>query len=148
MSPSVLSTAIAALAVKTVPVRGSRMVGAALGVGVVRLAQRAKPSGRIEKKARATFPKEVDRPCHRMEHPMTGLQESSRNFYREKRMKLRFVGSTSNQGGCPTIYETDRGTLVIQGVQVTDSATLAEARDILDGEAFVEVPKELFRFLG
>lgn len=63
-------------------------------------------------------------------------------------MRLRFVGSTSNQGGCPTIYETDRGTLVIQGMQVTDPATLSDARDILTGEAFVEVPKELFKFLG
>jgi hypothetical protein len=65
-----------------------------------------------------------------------------------KQMRLRFVGSTSNQGGCPTIYETDRGTIVIQGMQVTDPATLADARDILQGEAFVEVPKELFKFLG
>jgi hypothetical protein len=38
--------------------------------------------------------------------------------------------------------------LVIQGLQVIDPATLADARDILDGEAFVEVPKELFKFLG
>ncbi|GAA3154532.1 MULTISPECIES: hypothetical protein [Nonomuraea] len=63
-------------------------------------------------------------------------------------MQLRFVGSTSSSGGCPTIYETDRGTLVIQGMQIMDADTLAQARDILDGEAFVEVPKELFRFLG
>ncbi|WP_155344873.1 hypothetical protein [Acrocarpospora pleiomorpha] len=62
-------------------------------------------------------------------------------------MKLEFVGSTSSSGGCPSIYETDRGTVVIQGIQITDRATLAQARDILDGEAFVEVPKELFRFL-
>ncbi|NRQ40243.1 hypothetical protein HII36_51745 [Nonomuraea sp. NN258] len=62
-------------------------------------------------------------------------------------MELRFVGSTSSSGGCPTIYETDRGTLVIQGMQVVDLDTLAQARDVLTGEAFVEVPKELFRFL-
>ncbi|GAA3094464.1 hypothetical protein [Streptosporangium carneum] len=63
-------------------------------------------------------------------------------------MKMRFVGSTSSSGGCPTIYETERGTLVIQGMQITDPGTLAEAHDILDGEAFVEVPRELFKFLG
>ncbi|MFC4012596.1 hypothetical protein ACFOY2_35565 [Nonomuraea purpurea] len=63
-------------------------------------------------------------------------------------MRLRFVGSTSNQGGCPTLYETDRGTIVVQGLHVTHPTTLADARDILDGEAFVEVPRELFKFLG
>ncbi|MBT2229785.1 hypothetical protein KLK06_28435 [Nonomuraea sp. NEAU-A123] len=62
-------------------------------------------------------------------------------------MRLRFVGSTSNQGGCPTLYETDRGTIVVQGLQVMHPTTLADARDILDGEAFVEVPRELFEFL-
>ncbi len=63
-------------------------------------------------------------------------------------MKMRFVGSTSSSGGCPTIYETEHGTLIIQGAQVTDPETLAEARDVLAGEAFVEVPRELFTFLG
>ncbi|MFD0884105.1 hypothetical protein ACFQ08_06010 [Streptosporangium algeriense] len=66
---------------------------------------------------------------------------------KEKHMRLRFIGSPSNQGGCPTLYETDRGTVVVQGKQVTDPVTLADARDILDGEAFVEVPRELFAFL-
>jgi hypothetical protein len=63
-------------------------------------------------------------------------------------MKLRFIGSTSSGGSCPTLYETDRGTILVQGTQVTDPETLAQARDFIGGEAFVEVPKELFRFLG
>jgi hypothetical protein len=44
------------------------------------------------------------------------------------------------QGGtCPTLYETDRGTLVVQGAIVTD----AEGVDVPDGETLVEVPAEL-----
>jgi hypothetical protein len=30
-------------------------------------------------------------------------------------MKLRFLGSTSDDGQCPTLYETDRDTIVVQG---------------------------------
>jgi hypothetical protein len=61
-------------------------------------------------------------------------------------MKLIFCGSTSNVGGCPSIYLTDRGTVVIQGRQVTDPEALQQARDVLGGEAFVEVPADLVRF--
>lgn len=61
-------------------------------------------------------------------------------------MKLRFLGSTSDDGQCPTLYETDRGTIVVQGDQVTDPEALAELRHVLPGETFVEVPKELLRF--
>lgn len=58
-------------------------------------------------------------------------------------MKLRFIVSTSEDGQCPSIYETDRGTILVQGMAVTDPETLAQARNLLDGEQFVEVPKEL-----
>jgi hypothetical protein len=61
-------------------------------------------------------------------------------------MKLRFLGSTSDDGQCPTLYETDRGTIVVQGDQVTDPEALAQLRDVLPGETFVEIPKELLRF--
>lgn len=61
-------------------------------------------------------------------------------------MKLRFLGSTSDGGACPTLYETDRGTFVVQGDEVTDPEALAELRDVLPGESFVEIPKELLRF--
>jgi hypothetical protein len=56
---------------------------------------------------------------------------------------MRFLGSTSEAGACPTLYETDRGTIVVQGLQVTDAEALADLRDVLDGEAAVEVPREL-----
>ncbi|SEG26652.1 hypothetical protein SAMN05444920_102390 [Nonomuraea solani] len=58
-------------------------------------------------------------------------------------MRMRFLGSTSEAGACPTLYETDRGTIVVQGLQVTDAEALADLRDVLDGEGAVEVPREL-----
>ncbi|WP_188187669.1 hypothetical protein [Nonomuraea sp. SYSU D8015] len=58
-------------------------------------------------------------------------------------MRMRFLGSTSEAGACPTLYETDRGTIVVQGLQVTDPEALADLRDVLDGETAVEVPREL-----
>lgn len=61
-------------------------------------------------------------------------------------MKLRFLGSTSDDGQCPTLYETDRDTYVVQGDAVTDPEALAALRNVLPGETFVEIPKELLRF--
>ncbi|MGI5288827.1 hypothetical protein ACQEVF_36520 [Nonomuraea polychroma] len=58
-------------------------------------------------------------------------------------MRMRFLGSTSEAGACPTLYETDRGTIVVQGLEVTDAEALADLRDVLDGETAVEVPREL-----
>ncbi|MET8006477.1 hypothetical protein [Nonomuraea glycinis] len=58
-------------------------------------------------------------------------------------MRMRFLGSTSEAGACPTLYETDRGTIVVQGLRLTDAEALADLRDILDGETAVEVPREL-----
>ncbi|MBF8193608.1 hypothetical protein ITP53_49630 [Nonomuraea sp. K274] len=58
-------------------------------------------------------------------------------------MRMRFLGSTSEAGACPTLYETDRGTIVVQGLQLTDAEALADLRDVLDGETAVEVPREL-----
>ncbi|MEU6998995.1 hypothetical protein [Nonomuraea sp. NPDC046570] len=61
-------------------------------------------------------------------------------------MKLRLLGSTSDDGQCPTLYATDRDTYVVQGDAVTDPEALAELRNVLPGETFVEIPKELLRF--
>ncbi|WP_214412958.1 hypothetical protein [Sphaerisporangium fuscum] len=58
-------------------------------------------------------------------------------------MRLRFLGSTSEAGACPSLYETDRGTVVVQGLTLTDPEARADLRDILDGESAVEVPREL-----
>ena len=61
-------------------------------------------------------------------------------------MRLRFLGTTSQEGECPTLYATDRDTYVIQGWKVTDPDALADLRDVLAGETFVEIPKSLLRF--
>ena len=61
-------------------------------------------------------------------------------------MKLSFLGSTSQEGQCPTLYATDRDTFVVQGWAVTDPEALGDLRDVLPGETFVEVPKALLRF--
>lgn len=61
-------------------------------------------------------------------------------------MKLQFLGTTSSDGDCPTLYLTDRNTYVVQGYQVTDPEALAELRDVLPGETFVEIPRELIKF--
>ncbi|MEV0146299.1 MULTISPECIES: hypothetical protein [unclassified Nonomuraea] len=58
-------------------------------------------------------------------------------------MRMRFLGSTSEAGACPTLYETDRGTIVVQGLRLTDPEALADLRDVLDGEDAVEIPREL-----
>ncbi|MEU9983605.1 hypothetical protein [Streptomyces sp. NPDC050856] len=58
-------------------------------------------------------------------------------------MELRFIGTTSGGGNCPTLYETDRGTIVVQGYKVTDPEARAQLRDVLDGEDIVEIPREL-----
>jgi len=61
-------------------------------------------------------------------------------------VRLTFIGSTSDVGTCPTLYETDRGTFVVQGWQVTDPEALADLRGVLEGETFVEIPRELLKF--
>jgi hypothetical protein len=63
-------------------------------------------------------------------------------------MELRFLGSTSDGGSCPNLYETDRGTLVVQGEKVTDPDALAalRARGLPDHETVVEIPRELLTF--
>lgn len=61
-------------------------------------------------------------------------------------MHLRFLGTNSEQGTCPAVYETDRGTFVVQGKRVTDSTALGETVNLTDDETLVEIPKELVRF--
>lgn len=61
-------------------------------------------------------------------------------------MKLTFLGTDSVGGGCPALYRTDRNTIVVQGNRVTDPEALAQLRDVLDGETFVEVPAELGKY--
>jgi hypothetical protein len=61
-------------------------------------------------------------------------------------MRLKFLGTTSDDGQCPTLYATDRGTYVVQGKIVNDAEALGDLRHVLPEEAFVEIPKELLRF--
>lgn len=63
-------------------------------------------------------------------------------------MALRFLGSTSQGGGCPNLYETDRGTYVVQGSIVTDPGELATLRErgLPEHETVVEIPKALLNF--
>ncbi|HEY9523376.1 MAG TPA: hypothetical protein VIR33_09055 [Thermopolyspora sp.] len=58
-------------------------------------------------------------------------------------MRLRFLGSTSEAGACPSLYETDRGTVIVQGLELIDPEARADLRHLLAGETAVEVPKEL-----
>ncbi len=55
-------------------------------------------------------------------------------------MKLKALGGGCWDGTCPTLYESDRGTIVVQGWIVTDSDVTPP-----EGEALVEIPMELFK---
>ena len=58
-------------------------------------------------------------------------------------MKLTFLGTTSDSGQCPTLYETEDGRIVVQGDRLSDAEALEQLRDVLPGETFVVVPREL-----
>ena len=60
-------------------------------------------------------------------------------------MQLQFLGSTSDNGGSPTLYATDRDTFVVQGWKVLDEETLAQMK-IPGHETVIEIPKELLSF--
>ena len=61
-------------------------------------------------------------------------------------MRLRFLGTNSEQGTCPAIYETDRGTFAVQGTIIVDPAALADCVNRGSDDVVVEIPKELVRF--
>lgn len=48
----------------------------------------------------------------------------------------RLVISRCGGGSCPTVYQTDRDTLLVQGYAVADTT-------VPDGELLVEIPREL-----
>lgn len=56
-------------------------------------------------------------------------------------MQLRRLAGCSG-GSCPAVYETDRGTYVVQGAIVTDGEALAGV-NLPATETLVEVPMEL-----
>jgi|UPI0005AB2395 hypothetical protein len=57
--------------------------------------------------------------------------------------KLTVLVGDCENGSCPTVYLTDRGTLAVQGEQITD-----HGRDIPARETMVEIPMELIRRLA
>ncbi|MFF7260669.1 DUF6879 family protein [Streptomyces sp. NPDC008159] len=59
-------------------------------------------------------------------------------------MTLRFIGTTSDDGDCPTLYEID-GTdeILVQGERETDPEHLVQLRDVKPSETFVRVPRAL-----
>lgn len=66
-------------------------------------------------------------------------------------MKLTFLGTTSGDKSCPTLYATDRGTYVVQGYKVEDAEALGEVDQHGNGlpanETLVEIPAELLAFV-
>jgi hypothetical protein len=53
-------------------------------------------------------------------------------------VKLTPLRGECRDGTCPTIYLSDRGTIVIQGYVVTEADV-----SVPEGEALVEIPAEL-----
>ena len=51
-------------------------------------------------------------------------------------------GDCSDGKTCPAMYRTDRGTVVIQGLAVTDPEALRQLR-LPGGEQAVEIPAEM-----
>ncbi|WP_058046705.1 hypothetical protein [Streptomyces roseifaciens] len=59
-------------------------------------------------------------------------------------LRVRLIGTTSEEGKCPTLYEDlDTGEIIVQGYTVTDVCETKQFENILDGESFVRVPREL-----
>ncbi|MFF8533759.1 hypothetical protein ACF07B_17625 [Streptomyces sp. NPDC015532] len=59
-------------------------------------------------------------------------------------MTLRFLGTTSEHGNCPTLYEVvETGDIVVQGDQLTDTEHLAQLRDLGVQESAVVIPRDL-----
>ncbi|MDH6630443.1 hypothetical protein M2271_008303 [Streptomyces sp. LBL] len=59
-------------------------------------------------------------------------------------MALRFLGTTSDGGDCPTLYEiAGTSEILVQGDRETDPQHLAQLRDVKASETFVRVPREL-----
>jgi hypothetical protein len=54
--------------------------------------------------------------------------------------KLTLLTSLCGNGSCPTVYRTDRGTLVVQGYAVTAQTA---GIDVPHGEQLVEIPADL-----
>lgn len=67
-----------------------------------------------------------------------------------------FLGTSSGGGGCPTVYLSERGTLVVQGTTVTDPDAVEQIRahhvqqhgtGVPAHESCVEIPAALLPFI-
>lgn len=59
-------------------------------------------------------------------------------------MTLRFLGTTSDDGDCPTLYEIpETDEVLVQGDRETDPQHLVQLRDVKPSETFVRVPRSL-----
>jgi hypothetical protein len=56
-------------------------------------------------------------------------------------MKLLLLYTDSIPDSCPTVYETDRGTFVVQGDKLSDHESRTRLANMLPGEEAVEVPR-------
>jgi hypothetical protein len=63
-------------------------------------------------------------------------------------MKLHLLGTSSGKDGCPALYATDRDTYVVQGKLITDPEAIASLVDVRGDETYVEIPKDLLRFVA
>ncbi|WP_328770564.1 DUF6879 family protein [Streptomyces sp. NBC_00286] len=59
-------------------------------------------------------------------------------------MTLRLIGTTSDDGDCPTLYEIE-GTdeILVQGERETEPEHVTQLRDVKPSETFVRVPRSL-----
>ena len=67
-------------------------------------------------------------------------------------MRATFLGKDPNsvEGESPTLFatdRTDRKTFIVQGWIVKDPQALAEIGDIPEGEAIIEIPADILRFV-
>ena len=53
---------------------------------------------------------------------------------------LRLVTSLCGSGSCPTVYHSNRGTMVVQGYPVSAHSA---GVDVPDGEFLVEIPEHV-----
>ncbi|MEU5091736.1 DUF6879 family protein [Streptomyces sp. NPDC021356] len=59
-------------------------------------------------------------------------------------MTLRYLGTTSDDGDCPTLYEIpETDEILVQGDRETDPEHLVQLRDVKPSETFVRVPRAL-----
>ncbi|MGW5875071.1 hypothetical protein ACWFMI_00760 [Nocardiopsis terrae] len=63
------------------------------------------------------------------------------------RITLKGKDPESRPNGSPTIYQTDRGSWLVQGWVVSDQSALDEM-DIPEGETVVEIPDRMLQFFS